>query len=443
MRIDSNSAGYTLVEMLIALAVGSIVVGGAYASYSIVANQYNKIKDVSEMHTSGRNIMRMIERDIRMAGFEYRDAKANVVYGSISEPLIIKDSGNKCCDEVTVTYDYHDNTNNKTERVRIRYWAENYTGAKGTRGRLYKQRDILGQRGEILSKPIIGNKDVMADYIEDLQFAGDGLESPVAYYPFSGNANDKTGNGNNGIAKELSLAKDQGGAKDNAYYFSGGMSEHIVVNKFPNITNDLSITAWIKPEKLSRIHPVVTKGYSKEPYTLWVLKDGGVGLMVNWGYSGRIDCFDWTPRSTTKWYHIAGVKDSSDNKIKLFANGRRVHECSYSKPIHSNSEPLYIGSSYPGGREYYTGYMDEVCIFNRALSDSEVSKVASSYKNSCDSSVSSLINIDLILRTKKQYGRNKQYKKKDYFAGNYKIDKTDGYKRDEFSNSVLVRNLAL
>jgi hypothetical protein len=57
--------------------------------------------------------------------------------------------------------------------------------------------------------------------------------------------------------------------------------------------------------------------------------------------------------------------------------------------------------------------------------------------------VAYLININLSLRTKNQYGKDRQFKKKDYHAGNYKLDKTDKYKRDTFSSTVLARNLAL
>jgi sugar lactone lactonase YvrE len=55
----------------------------------------------------------------------------------------------------------------------------------------------------------------------------------------------------------------------------------------------------------------------------------------------------------------------------------------------------------------------------------------------------SLVNISLTLRTKNQYGKDRQFKKKDYHAGNYKLDKTDKYKRDTFSTTVLARNLGL
>ncbi|HIA63126.1 MAG TPA: prepilin-type N-terminal cleavage/methylation domain-containing protein, partial [Planctomycetaceae bacterium] len=78
--------GFTLVEMLVAMAVSSIVVAALYASYDMVNKQYTKIRDVAELHQSGRGIMRMIERDIRMAGFAYRDDKGKIIYGAITEP---------------------------------------------------------------------------------------------------------------------------------------------------------------------------------------------------------------------------------------------------------------------------------------------------------------------------------------------------------------------
>ena len=167
--------------------------------------------------------------------------------------------------------------------------------------------------------------------------------------------------------------------------------------------------------------------------------------MVNWGARAtRLDCWSHgSIKEARDWNHVAAVKDSSDNKVKLFVNGIRTADCNYARPIISNNEPLYIGSSYPGGHEYYRGDMDEICIFNRALSDNEVATISSTHENSCPSDVPSLISINLILRTKNQYGKSKPYQKKTYLSGNYTINKNDGYRRDEFSSTALVRNFAL
>ncbi len=167
--------GFTLVELMVAMVVGSIAIASAYASYDVIAKQYEKVKGVTEMQSSSRSIMRMIERDIRMAGFKWRDNKGAITYGSISEPIKITDSGNKCCDAVTVIYDYRDEASNKVERVQIRYWVADYAGSSGTRGRLFRKTDILGRNKKILLKSINGNDDVLADYVEDLQFSDGSL----------------------------------------------------------------------------------------------------------------------------------------------------------------------------------------------------------------------------------------------------------------------------
>jgi hypothetical protein len=54
-----------------------------------------------------------------------------------------------------------------------------------------------------------------------------------------------------------------------------------------------------------------------------------------------------------------------------------------------------------------------------------------------------LVTINLTLRTRNEYGKDRQFKKKDYHGGNFKFDKNDKYKRDTFSSIVTVRNLGL
>jgi prepilin-type N-terminal cleavage/methylation domain-containing protein len=100
-----NKKAFTLVEMLVALAVSAVIVSATYASFELIKNQYKKNIDVTQLHTSGRAIMQVLEREIRMAGYEFRDDKGLMTYGKIIGPLALTDSGNKCCDEVTIIYD--------------------------------------------------------------------------------------------------------------------------------------------------------------------------------------------------------------------------------------------------------------------------------------------------------------------------------------------------
>ena len=107
MQTDS---GYTLVELLMATAVGAVVVAAAYASYAVVSGYYEKLSDMANLQDTGRQSLYMIVRDIRMAGYEhYAYNKATKTYeseyGSVSESIKITDSGDACCDGIDVTYD--------------------------------------------------------------------------------------------------------------------------------------------------------------------------------------------------------------------------------------------------------------------------------------------------------------------------------------------------
>ena len=105
--------------------------------------------------------------------------KGLMTYGKIMDPLVITDSGNKCCDEVTIIYDEVFDTLNASgvvtsstvERIQTRFWVESYsTNKHGSRHRLYKRRTILGTNNALLGTPRVGAKEIMADYIDDLQF---------------------------------------------------------------------------------------------------------------------------------------------------------------------------------------------------------------------------------------------------------------------------------
>jgi len=176
-----NRKAFTLVEMLVALAVSSIVIIAAYASYDMVKTQYEKNIGIADMHTSGRAIMRIIERDIRMAGYEHRDPLGNKIFSTgITSQLVLSESSDACCDGVSVIYDHPTDSAGGVERRRITYSVREFPGAEEidyelldsdtTRYRLYKKNDVLGRDGTILATEESGAEQVLADFVEDLQF---------------------------------------------------------------------------------------------------------------------------------------------------------------------------------------------------------------------------------------------------------------------------------
>ena len=66
-----NIAGVTLVEILIGVVITAIMMAAIFTSYTVVNNSYSQVTDRAKISSSGRDIVGMLMRDIRMAGFKY------------------------------------------------------------------------------------------------------------------------------------------------------------------------------------------------------------------------------------------------------------------------------------------------------------------------------------------------------------------------------------
>lgn len=200
----------------------------------------------------------------------------------------------------------------------------------------------------------------------------DGL---VAYYPFNGNANDESGNGNHGTIYGATLTGDRCGNTNSAYSFYG---DYIDIGKDSSLkmTDGLTISAWINMASYTPHYQniisdhapnEVTEGPGKilrfECNTLQFI----VGGIHGWGTSIYVKyTFDNTMLGT--WQHIVGTYDR--NTVRLYLNGEEVDSRLYTAPLTVNTNHILIGKS--GFGEYLNGIVDDVRIYNRALSASEV-----------------------------------------------------------------------
>ena len=73
------------------------------------------------------------------------------------------------------------------------------------------------------------------------------------------------------------------------------------------------------------------------------------------------------------WYFYAYTFDGQ--KVKVYLNGRYVFEMDYSGSLTPNDMPLEIGRDLPGALEYFYGTMDDLRIYDRALSEQELSQL--------------------------------------------------------------------
>ena len=102
-KIKSIS-GITLIEMLIGIIISTIMMGAMFTSYSVVNSTYRQVADRAKISQAGRDIVGMIVRDIRMAGYKYfgDNIKTSVKHS----PLIITKSTNfkTECDKIEIVF---------------------------------------------------------------------------------------------------------------------------------------------------------------------------------------------------------------------------------------------------------------------------------------------------------------------------------------------------
>ena len=479
----NNKKAFTLVEMLVALAVSSIIIAATYASYELIQKQYKRNIDIAEMHNSGRSIMQVLEREIRMAGYEFRDANGTMTYGSIVGGLAITDSGDACCDEVTLIYDDVEDvvnaqgevTSSSVERIKIRFWTEAYSSNKGDRFRLYKRKTILGRNNAILGSPIVGAKEVMADYVEDLQLFND-QTSESYLYTEHGNLPggiqvwepSKKISGYGKVIKTIVVSEFSkkrvyvcGLASDQKGFLFAGACRDGGIYKI-----DLSTGAQTK---ISSIDEVASLAYNTTNQKLDVGygRQGRGGIKIINPDSGKtedeivtpIRCTDQVPGATALAFYqplnLLYIGHSShytyviiDPITKQCANyakrGRLANTAVNGTAAAAGDSDGYMYLSGSGrlyafmGTKFITDKNIAATLMNNGVSAGGSAATIGSVTSGSEA----LVTINLTLRAKNEYGRiSKDFLKKDYFSGNFNFKKNDLFKRDTFSTTVSVRNM--
>lgn len=195
----------------------------------------------------------------------------------------------------------------------------------------------------------------------------DGL---VAYYPFNGNADDESGNENHGAVYGATLTVDRFGNPDSAYAFDGqGDFIRIPDSDSLDITGDLSVAAWVKTDSddglifsnMLEVSP--HDGYQVKVDSFW---DGAVLFM-----SGGDQLVGFEPVNTGGWRHVCVTL--SGTTAYIYIDGLLDNSGPVGVPT-ANDVDQTIGASYTPWY-FFDGVIDDVFIYDRALSESEVEEL--------------------------------------------------------------------
>jgi hypothetical protein len=241
---------------------------------------------------------------------------------------------------------------------------------------------IIGERSNATTNKVFITKYSLSSYSDTCNnVSGSLTQGLVGYWPFCGNANDDSGNGNNGTVNGATLTTDRFGNTNSAYSFNG-TSNYIALpsgnSSSLNITGNFSASFWIKTPDLSAA--LLTLGNNiSSPYEGYLsginagfVGSGKLGVSTGGGvWTGSINTIsdnDWhnityVLNNNTLKIYLDNVLDiqTTVNNIPISWSGNRVIGCT--------NDLLLIPE------RLYNGIIDDIGIWNRALTQQEITNL--------------------------------------------------------------------
>ena len=208
----------------------------------------------------------------------------------------------------------------------------------------------------------------------------------IGYFPFNGDALDRSGNNYNPTIVKATLTSDRFGNANNAYHFNG-VDDQITIPSSAGLgtSNAMSIALYFNPEQTT-VQTLIGKidftqgngtqfqiaiDWSAYPGVLYGVNDPqdncALQIVRNSSYvktgGGNVP--------TNQWYCLAATYDHGVQKIYL--NGSLIDSRTSSFPtLKQCNSDIQIGTWWQGDQQRYKGKIDDVRIYNRALTDAEI-----------------------------------------------------------------------
>jgi len=190
----------------------------------------------------------------------------------------------------------------------------------------------------------------------------------VAWYPFCGNANDYSGNGYNLTDSGAILTTDRFGSANCAYYFNGIDNELYLNSILPLPSSDFTMSFWLVADTIQDAEVVYNGNTNIDG--VGIIYDNGAFLP---GYNVTMleeyicDCIT-VYEPLRQWHHV--VLRCSAGSFNLIIDTVLVG--TITSPFNPPTGKFAVGMDYSNGTNPFSGKIDDIAIYSRALSDSEI-----------------------------------------------------------------------
>jgi prepilin-type N-terminal cleavage/methylation domain-containing protein len=334
------SSAFTIIELLVVIAIIGILAAITLVSYSGVTNRAT-IASIQSDLTSNSQQLRLFQVDSS-------NYPATISTDCVAQPST---ATNKCLKASPGTsYEYYvDNTtNNQTFCI---------TATKGN----YSYS--INNTGSTIPAP----------YCPILYLDASNSLS----YPGSGNNKwyDLSGNNNNGTISGATYSSGNGGA-----FGFDGVSSYVGLDYVLGVvSNQLSVSSWIKPTNVSGGYEISNQNqWDTGPWTGYRFRqiNSSINLKLGDGSSIYYEC---TGGSLTPgvWQYVTGVWDGS--YIRMYLNGIEVVSCAKSFTYLGNLGTHSIGK-YAGSAYFFNGLISRLEVYKKAISAGNVLSIFNATK---------------------------------------------------------------
>lgn len=204
----------------------------------------------------------------------------------------------------------------------------------------------------------------------------------IASYPLNGNANDVSGNANNGtIIGNPAFVADRFGNASSAIAFTGDLTQRIEINDNALLhTPSISIAAWVRVTGFNvTLKTIVDKPLGTGNSDSWHL-----GIITNGGYMYSSWFFN-DPGATTgsqitasanlsEWHYVVATFDNNSKLHKLYVDGILSSTNTFNSTIGYDNSKMYIGTALENNALNFPmdGVLDDIKIFDGALTAQQI-----------------------------------------------------------------------
>jgi hypothetical protein len=194
----------------------------------------------------------------------------------------------------------------------------------------------------------------------------------VGWWGFNGNANDESSSGNHGTVFGASLTTDRFGINNAAYSFNGN-NNYIsmqTMNFIPKNNTPRTLSVWMNPSTLSNQWTSTAIGYGSPSTNNAYMFGLGNNIITVQGWA--VDFGASLSYVVDQWIHAVCTYDGLN--VKIFVNGNLVGSGTNSTWNTMGTE-FYFGARPSKGNSFFPGRLDDLGIWNRALTQTEITSL--------------------------------------------------------------------